>query len=71
MEQFLKHFIRGQAGWWECVAPTTFKGATERIKVTRGSRFFPGTTFMGVDVAKRLDKDYQRSQDANPKGKRL
>ena len=65
MDKFIKHFIRGQSGWWECVSPAEIEGPNGRIQVTPGSRFFPGAPFMGVDLAKRLNAEHQRSRGAD------
>jgi len=35
----------------------TFNGPNGRIQVTPGSRFFPGTNFMGLDLAAWLEKE--------------
>jgi hypothetical protein len=57
----IKHFIRGQSGWWECVTATDFDGPKGRVHVALGSRFFPETLFMGVDLAKLLDEEYEKA----------
>lgn len=54
MDSFIKHFIRGQSDWWECVTATHFDGPKGRVRVKLGSRFFPDTLVMGVDLAKLL-----------------
>ena len=35
----------------------TFNGPNGRIQVTPGSRFFPGTIFMGFDLAACLEEE--------------
>jgi hypothetical protein len=37
------------------VSPATLAGPTGRVQVTEGSRFYPGTVFMGFDLARWLD----------------
>ena len=64
MHNFLKYFVRDWTGAWTCIAPVTFDGPQGRIQVTAGSRFAPGTIFMGVDLAKWLDE--QDWEDRNP-----
>ena len=44
-------FVRNADGSWSCVANTTILHPLGRIQVTEGSVFYPGTTFMGVDLA--------------------
>jgi hypothetical protein len=58
METFIKSFRRHPDGCWECVSPAEFNGPTGRIQVAKGSRFMPGTSFMGVDLAVLLEKQW-------------
>ena len=60
MEPFIEHFQRDGLGAWTCIAPTEIDLPTGRIQVAPLTRFTRGTTFMGVDVAKMLDEEYQR-----------
>lgn len=60
MREFIKHFVREHHGSWRCVEPTEFKLDGSRIQVAPGTRFTRGTTFMGVDLAARLDEEYER-----------
>ena len=62
MQQFLKHFQRYPNGCWECVQHADFNGPNGRIEVTAGSRFMPGTKFMGVDLAEWLEQCYREDQ---------
>ena len=64
MDTFIKHFIRGQADWWECVSAAEFDGPQGLIQVRPGARFFPDTLFMGVDIAKVLDAQYLRGRSS-------
>ena len=61
MDPFIKHFIRGQSGWWECVCAAELDGPKGRIQVRLGARFFPNSKFMGVDLARLLDEAYLKS----------
>lgn len=61
MREFIKNFVREQKGSWRCVEPTEFQLDGSRIQVAPGTRFTRGTTFMGVDLAARLDEEYERS----------
>ena len=63
MNGFAGAFNRQSDGSWICVAAAEWIGPMGRIQVSRGSRFFPGTTFMGVDLAKLLDENAR--QDDN------
>lgn len=55
MQEFIKRFTRDPDGAWICIAPATLETTAGRVQVTPGSRFMPGTVFMGVDVAAWLD----------------
>ena len=59
MRDFIKHFVRERAGVWVCVEPATWDGPP-RVQVTPGTRFTRGRTFMGVDLAKLLDEQYEK-----------
>ena len=52
MRELIKHFSRGNDGAWTCVSSCEFDGPTGRIQVTAGSRFMPGTIFMGFDLVR-------------------
>jgi hypothetical protein len=55
-DEFSAHFCRNADGSWTCTSPATLNGPNGRIQVTEGSRFFPGTTFMGFDLAEWLER---------------
>ena len=59
MRDFIKHFVRESDGAWLCVEKATLELPQGRIQVTQGSRFSPGTEFMGIDLAKMLDDAYE------------
>ena len=52
---FVRHFCRNDDGSWTCVSHATLECPKGRIQVTEGSRFYPGTEFMGFDLVKWLD----------------
>lgn len=56
MDEFATHFCRNPDGSWTCTSDGTFNGPNGRIQVTQGSKFYPGTTFMGFDLAAWLDE---------------
>jgi len=56
MQDFYQAFTRNPDGSWTCVQPATLTHPAGRIQVTEGSRFYPGTIFMGVDIARWLDQ---------------
>ena len=55
MQTFLRSFRRNDDGSWTCVAPATLLHPKGRIQVAEGSCFYPGTVFMGVDLAAWLE----------------
>ena len=56
MDGFLKAFKPQSDGSWVCVSAVEWQSPNGRIQVTEGSRFAPGTDFMGIDLAELLDK---------------
>ena len=58
MREFIKHFIREDQGSWRCVEPAELKVDGSRIQVAAGTRVTRGTSFMGVDLAALLDREY-------------
>jgi hypothetical protein len=56
-DNFVKHFCRNADGSWTCTSAATLVTARGRVQVTEGSRFYPGTVFMGVDLAEWLQAE--------------
>ena len=56
---FAKHFCKNPDGSWTCISPATLHTPKGRIQVTAGSRFYPGTRFMGFDLAHWLNDELQ------------
>ena len=54
--EFAQHFCHNADGSWTCMSPATLNGPNGRVQVTVGSRFYPGTIFMGFDVARWLEQ---------------
>ena len=61
MQNFIKNFVRDNAGAWRCISPADLNTPQGRIQVTPGTVFTRGTRFMNVDVAELLDE--QRAKD--------
>src|SRR5256886_9665154 len=55
MDHVAKLFCRNSDGSWTCISAGTFSGPNGRIQVTPGSTFYPGTMFMGFDLATWLE----------------
>lgn len=66
MEDFMRHFLRIEAGKWTCVRGGEFQSPTGRIQVAVGTTFTRGTMFMGYDIAKALDEHYENSRSGRP-----
>jgi hypothetical protein len=63
MHNFIRKFVREKQGAWACVEPAEFMlPGGRRIQVAPGTRFTLGTTFMGVDLARLLDEQFERGQ---------
>jgi hypothetical protein len=56
MHDFFRAFTRNPDGSWTCLRPATIAHPAGRIQVAEGSRFYPGTSFMGVDLARWLEE---------------
>lgn len=52
---FRRAFCRNDDGSWTCTQLATFHPPAGRIRVTPGSRFYPGTKFMNFDLASWLE----------------
>jgi hypothetical protein len=68
LHQFIKHFVREAPGIWTCIEPADLQLPQGRVQVTAGTRFTRGSTFMGVEVAKLLEEQYEldRRQGGGP-----
>lgn len=56
VDEFATHFCKNPDGSWTCKSQGTFHGPNGRIQVTAGSKFYPGTRFMGFDLAAWLEE---------------
>ena len=56
MPDLTRSFCRNADGSWTCTEYVTFDGPGGRIQVTPGSTFYPGTMFMGFDIAMWLQQ---------------
>jgi len=54
-DPFAKNFCRHRDGSWTCISAATLDGPNGRIQIAAGSRFYPGTVFMGFDIADWLE----------------
>jgi hypothetical protein len=62
MEEMIEHFRRIEFGKWTCVRGGEFQTPTGRIQVAVGTTFTRGTMFMGYDIARALDEQYENSR---------
>ena len=53
--RFHRAFCRHRDGSWTCIQPATLNTEAGRIQVAAGSRFYPGTAFMGFDLVDWLE----------------
>lgn len=60
-QNFIRHFVRECRGSWFCIEPAELESERGRVQVTPGMRFTFGSMFMGVEVAKLLEEQYERT----------
>jgi hypothetical protein len=61
-----RSFVRNPDGSWTCIAGTTVIHPRGRMQVAEGSRFYPGTEFMGVDIVALLEEDRRQDENSAP-----
>jgi hypothetical protein len=66
MDNFIRHFLRLEPGVWTCVKSADLNMPGGRIQVAIGSIFKMGIYFMGVDLARNLEDEYQKHNGAGP-----
>jgi hypothetical protein len=67
MKNFIRHFERGPDGMWTCVSAADLETVQGRVQVTSGTRFAPGTLFMGIDLVGMLEDElHRRNSHASP-----
>jgi hypothetical protein len=54
--EFLNRFQREPTGAWACTRPITIDGPNGPGLIGHGESFSPGALFMGLDLAKELDR---------------
>jgi hypothetical protein len=54
--EFLSRFQREPAGSWTCTQPIKIDGPNGPVFIRQGQGFSPGASFMGLDLAKELDR---------------
>ena len=64
MKDLRQDFVKEHDGAWVCVKATELALPSGRIQVAAGTRFTPGTRFMGVDVARLLEEGEATSGSA-------
>ena len=60
MQNFIKAFVRDLDRVWVCVAPAELETVKGRVQVTPGTRFAPGTLFMGIELIGMLEDELNR-----------
>ena len=54
--EFLSRFERQPTGHWSCTKPIKIDGPNGPLFITPGQGFSPGASFLGIDLAKELDR---------------
>ena len=57
--EFLNRFQRESSGAWACTKPIKIDGPNGPVLIGQGGSFTPGALFMGLDLAKELDRMYR------------
>ena len=54
--EFVSRFQRDPTGSWTCATPIKVDGPNGPLFITPGQSFVPGALFLGIDLAKELDR---------------
>ena len=54
--EFVSRFQREPTGSWTCTKPIKIDGPNGLVFITQGQSFSAGALFMGIDLAKELDR---------------
>jgi hypothetical protein len=66
VKNFIKRFVREPDGTWRCNEPAElYLPNGKRIQVAIGARFKRGQIFMGVDLARLLDEEFERTRQSH------
>ena len=54
--EFVSRFQREPTGSWTCTKPLKIDGPNGPLFITQGQSFIPGALFLGIELAKELDR---------------
>jgi hypothetical protein len=54
--EFVSRFQRETTGSWTCTKPIQIDGPSGPLFINQGHSFSPGTLFLGIDLARELDR---------------
>jgi hypothetical protein len=54
--EFVSRFQREPTGSWTCTKPIKIDGPNGPLFINPGHSFSPGTLFLGIDLARELDR---------------
>jgi hypothetical protein len=54
--EFVSRFQREPTGSWTCTKPIKIDGPNGPLLIIAGQSFSPGVLFLGIDLAKELDR---------------
>ena len=54
--EFIGRFQREPTGSWICIRPIQVDGPNGPLLIAQGQSFSPGALFLGIDLAKELDR---------------
>ena len=54
--EFVSRFQREPTGSWTCTKPIKIDGPSGPLFINQGHSFSPGALFLGIDLARELDR---------------
>ena len=54
--EFVSRFQREPAGSWTCIKPIKIDAPSGPLFINQGHSFSPGALFLGIDLARELDR---------------
>jgi hypothetical protein len=65
MRSLTEHFVRDLFGSWLCIEAVDLDLPAGRVQVAPGTRLTRGTTFVGIDLVRLLDEQWEQDRRRN------
>jgi hypothetical protein len=62
MRNLTQHFVRGLFGSWLCIEAVDLELPEGLVQIAPGTRLTRGTAFMGVDLVRLLDEQWEKDR---------